>query len=48
MADGVDLLRIEVTEVDRPHIQLTVTLVIRAENEFDAVAWLVDTLGREA
>lgn len=47
MAEGVDLLKIEVTEVDRPHIQLQVTLVVKAETEFDAIGWLVETLGKE-
>lgn len=48
MANGVDMVRIKVTDVDGTsetrRVSLTVALVISARDEFEAMQWLLATL----
>lgn len=47
MAGGVDLIEVKVMNSGSDLHTLDVRIVVAAENEFDAVGWLVEVLGKE-
>ena len=47
MANGVDLIKIEVVSQISGQVSLNVDISIEAENEFNAIGWLAETLGKE-
>jgi hypothetical protein len=48
MAGGVDLVRIDVVDTESNYTTLEIKVGIKAENEFEALLWLISRLNEDS